>query len=74
MKEQGVGSKWSPYPCRESRSTYMGDDSTQNIVFSVTYFLKLRNAMIMYFMSQSFYQQRSNWLFGHYRTFTSLLG
>ena len=38
---------------------------TLNMIFSVTNYLELRNDIID--------QPLSNWLFGHYRTLTSLL-
>ena len=45
-----------------------------NLVFSATYYLDLHNTITIYCTSPFFYQQRSNWLFGHYRTLKSLLG
>ena len=42
------------------------------VVFSVTYYLELCKTIIRYHTSHS-YQPRTNWLFGHYRTITSLL-
>ena len=43
------------------------------MIFSVTYYLELRKTIICHCTSH-FYQQRTNWLFGHYKTLTSLLG
>ena len=48
--------------------------TTPNIVLSVTYYLELRNAITIYCISFFLGQQRSNWLFEHYVTLTSLLG
>ena len=47
--------------------------TTLNIIFRVTYYLELRNAMTVYYTSHFFYQQRLNWLFGHHKTLTTLL-
>ena len=49
-------------------------DTAQNMIFSVTYYLELCNAIIVYYASRFFYQPWSNWLFGHCRTLTCLLG
>ena len=42
--------------------------TTLNNVFSVAYYLELRNAISIYL----FYQQMPNWLFGHYTTFQTI--
>ena len=44
--------------------------TTLNTVSSVTSYLGLHNALPIYYVSH-FYQGRSNWLFGHYRTLTN---
>ena len=43
--------------------------TTLNMIFSVTYYLELRNAITVY-CSSHFWPTKSNWLFGHYRTLT----
>ena len=43
-------------------------------MFSVTYYLELCNAVIVYYTSLFFNPQRLNWLFGHYKTLASPLG
>ena len=48
--------------------------TTPNMIFSVTYYLELWNAIIVYCASQFFYQPWSNWFFGQYRIVTSLDG
>ena len=45
-----------------------------NVVFSATYSLESHNAITIHFVSQNFVNKRANWLFGLYRTSTSLLG
>ena len=47
--------------------------ATQHMIFSVTYYLELHNDVIVY-CAYHFDLSWSNWLFGHYRTLTSLLG
>jgi hypothetical protein len=48
--------------------TLLWADSKPHVLFSVTYCWELRNAKTISC------QQRSNWLFGHYKTLMSLLG
>ena len=43
------------------------------MIFSVTYYSELYNAISTYYTSRV-YQQLLNWLFEHYRTLTTLLG
>ena len=45
-----------------------------NVVFSATYSLESHNAITIHFISQNLVNKRENWLFGLYRTSTSLLG
>ena len=45
-----------------------------NIVFSVNYYLELHNARTIYCVAHFVPNKRSNWLFGHHRILTSLLG
>ena len=45
--------------------------TTLNIVFNVTYYLEL--CIYPYLSYLDFFQERSNWLCGHYITLTSLL-
>ena len=47
-----------------------------NIVFNIACYLKLCNAITItiFCISHFFFQQRWNWLFGHYRTLSCLLG
>ena len=46
---------------------------TLNILLSVTYYLELCNAITICCIYH-IYQRVLNWLFGHYRTLTTLLG
>ena len=48
--------------------------TTQNMISSVAYYLGLRNAIFVLPSISYFYQPWSNWLFGHNRTLTSILG
>ena len=48
--------------------------NTLNIVFGVTYYVKLSNAIIIYCESHLFYEQRLNCLFRHYNIFIFLFG
>ena len=43
------------------------------MIFSVTYYPELPNATSTYYTFH-IYLQMLNWLFGHYRTLTTLLG
>ena len=45
-----------------------------NIVFYVISYLELHSAIIIYCIAHFFCQQTPDWVFGHYRTLTSLLG
>ena len=57
------------------QSIYLVYNITINIIFSDTYYLEPRNAIVFIIVHLILYQQNPNWLFGHYRTLlTSLLG
>jgi hypothetical protein len=47
--------------------------TTQNMIFNVTCYLELHNAILVYCASH-FLPTMIDWLFGHYKTLTSLLG
>ena len=57
-----------------SSSIYYSTFTILYMIFSVTSYLKLQNAITISYTSHFFNQQRSNWLFGNYRTLTCLLG
>ena len=48
-------------------------ECTLNVLIIVAYYLKLQNAKL-FNVHLIFYQPRSNWLIGQYKTLTSLLG
>jgi hypothetical protein len=53
---------------------HVHEGTTLDMIFSVTYYLELHNVVSICCIYLIVYQHMLNWLYGHYRALTTLLG